>query len=76
MLYKCTATYNPSCIATVAQGIYSRSPVFDGYSNILTVEDVVKEVKPRPSMWLNVQVIIGLYVINCIQLPTIAMYLG
>ncbi|KAM0044229.1 putative glycerophosphodiester phosphodiesterase [Helianthus debilis subsp. tardiflorus] len=38
----------------LAQDIFSRSPVFDDSLQILTVEDVVKEVKPS-GLWLNVQ---------------------
>ncbi|KAI3820481.1 hypothetical protein L1987_08029 [Smallanthus sonchifolius] len=38
----------------LTQGILSRSPVFDGSFKILTVEDVVGQVKP-PGLWLNIQ---------------------
>ncbi|KAI7737369.1 hypothetical protein M8C21_020316, partial [Ambrosia artemisiifolia] len=38
----------------LVQDIFSRSPVFDGSLQILTVEDVAKEVKP-PGLWLNIQ---------------------
>ncbi|KAD4386092.1 hypothetical protein E3N88_26261 [Mikania micrantha] len=38
----------------LTQGILSRSPVFDGSLKILTVEDVVGQVKP-PGLWLNIQ---------------------
>ncbi|KAI3686180.1 hypothetical protein L1987_79853 [Smallanthus sonchifolius] len=38
----------------LTQGILSRSPVFDGSFKILTVEDVVEQVKP-PGLWLNIQ---------------------
>ncbi|KAJ0898978.1 putative glycerophosphodiester phosphodiesterase [Helianthus annuus] len=38
----------------LVQDIFSRSPVFDDSLQILTVEDVVKEVKPS-GLWLNVQ---------------------
>ncbi|KAK9080688.1 hypothetical protein SSX86_000446 [Deinandra increscens subsp. villosa] len=38
----------------LTQGILSRSPVFDGSLAILTVQDVVGQVKP-PGLWLNIQ---------------------
>lgn len=41
--------------STVTQGIFSRTPNFDGNWIILTVQDVVKSVKP-PGLWLNIQV--------------------
>ncbi|MFS7940802.1 putative glycerophosphodiester phosphodiesterase [Helianthus anomalus] len=37
-----------------SQGILSRSPVFDGLFKILTVGDVIGQVKP-PGLWLNIQ---------------------
>ncbi|KAJ0688674.1 putative glycerophosphodiester phosphodiesterase [Helianthus annuus] len=37
----------------LTQGIYSRSPYFDGSYNILTVEDVA-DIKPH-GLWLNIQ---------------------
>lgn len=38
----------------LTQGIFSRTPNFDGNWIILTVQDVVKSVKP-PGLWLNIQ---------------------
>ncbi|CAH1451024.1 unnamed protein product [Lactuca virosa] len=38
----------------LTQGIYSRSPVFDGSSSILTVNDVADQIQP-PGLWLNIQ---------------------
>ncbi|XP_024966723.1 glycerophosphodiester phosphodiesterase GDPDL3-like isoform X2 [Cynara cardunculus var. scolymus] len=39
---------------SLTQGIYSRSPSFDGSSAILSVEYVATTVKP-PGLWLNIQ---------------------
>ncbi|KAE9614758.1 hypothetical protein Lal_00036040 [Lupinus albus] len=51
--------YNLTELADVSllQGVYSRTSSFDGnHFRILTVEDVVKLVKPpSPGLWLNVQ---------------------
>lgn len=43
---------------TVVQGVFSRTPSFDGRkSHILRVENVAKLVKsPSTGLWLNVQV--------------------
>ncbi|PWA75505.1 PLC-like phosphodiesterase family protein [Artemisia annua] len=38
----------------LTQGILSRSPVFDGSLPILTVGDLVGQLKP-PGLWLNIQ---------------------
>nr|XP_043640009.1 glycerophosphodiester phosphodiesterase GDPDL3-like [Erigeron canadensis] len=38
----------------LTQDMLSRSPYFDGSLNVLTVEDVVGQVKP-PGLWLNIQ---------------------
>ncbi|GJX38693.1 glycerophosphodiester phosphodiesterase GDPDL3-like protein [Tanacetum coccineum] len=38
----------------VTQGIYSRSPVFDGSWDILTVDEVAEKFQP-PELWLNIQ---------------------
>ncbi|XP_076911148.1 glycerophosphodiester phosphodiesterase GDPDL3-like [Bidens hawaiensis] len=38
----------------LTQGIFSRSPVFDGTLQILPVEDLVNELK-LPGLWLNIQ---------------------
>lgn len=53
---------------TVVQGVYSRTPNFDGSTNnhILTVEKVAKLVKsPSAGLWLNVQVIIECIIFVC-----------
>ncbi|XP_073029244.1 glycerophosphodiester phosphodiesterase GDPDL3-like [Primulina eburnea] len=39
---------------SLKQRIFSRSQMFDGSSRILTVDEVVKLVKP-PGLWLNIQ---------------------
>ncbi|KAH0707773.1 hypothetical protein KY289_012849 [Solanum tuberosum] len=40
---------------TLKQGVYSRTSRFDGtHQSILTVQDVVNQVKP-PGLWLNIQ---------------------
>lgn len=56
---------------TVKQGVYSRSPRFDGTpQQILTVQDVATQVKP-PGLWLNIQVCIWLqYAFGTYLLPT------
>lgn len=38
----------------LTQGIYSRSPVFDQSSSILTVDVVSDQIRP-PGLWLNIQ---------------------
>lgn len=38
----------------LTQGIYSRSPLFDGSSKILTVQEVADQIQP-PGLWLNIQ---------------------
>ncbi|PWA66367.1 glycerophosphoryl diester phosphodiesterase [Artemisia annua] len=39
---------------TLNQGIFSRSPVYDGYMNIITVGEVAGKMQP-PGLWLNIQ---------------------
>ncbi|MCD7466737.1 hypothetical protein HAX54_003742 [Datura stramonium] len=49
--------FNFKDLATVSlkQGVYSRSPNFDGTpQQILTVQDVATQIKP-PALWLNIQ---------------------
>lgn len=42
-------------LLSLKQGVYSRSPRFDGTpQQILTVQDVANQVKP-PALWLNIQ---------------------
>nr|GEW91760.1 glycerophosphodiester phosphodiesterase GDPDL3-like [Tanacetum cinerariifolium] len=38
----------------LTQGIFSRSPNFDGAGNILTVGEVIGKIQP-PGLWLNIQ---------------------
>lgn len=53
-----TQDINYFAFRTVRQGVFSRTPKFDGtQQKILTVLDVINKVKP-PGLWLNIQVLI------------------